>query len=129
MESVISIVVVIAIYSLIAIVKTLLFNSGGVEAKPIMEEAFPTVEHIEPEEQPAEEPVVSEPVVQRPFETSPKIVVKNRTEKPSPLQETIHIVDEQPVKEDKHRLEKVMMKSKSDAKRAFIYSEVFNRKY
>lgn len=123
MESIVSIVVLIAVYSLIAIVKVILSKDGGVEAKPVMGEAFPEIECLEPEELPGEPRIVKD--------TGKKSKVRDFAK----LSDNRSISFEsdaeapEPVSSEKRNSGKVIMKSKSDAKRAFIYSEVFNRKY
>lgn len=123
MESIVSIVVLIAVYSLIAIVKVVFSKDGGVEAKPVMGEAFPEIECLEPEELPGEPRIVKD--------TSKKSKVRDFAK----LSDNRSISFESdaeapaPVSSERRNSDKVIMKSKSDAKRAFIYSEVFNRKY
>lgn len=123
MVSIVSIVVLIAVYSLIAIVKVILSKDGGVEAKPVMSEAFPEIECLEPEELPGEPRIVKD--------TSKKSKVRDFAK----LSDNRSISFESdaeapaPVSSERRNSDKVIMKSKSDAKRAFIYSEVFNRKY
>lgn len=123
MESIVSIVALIAVYSLIAIVKVVFSKDGGVEAKPVMGEAFPEIECLEPEELPGEPRIVKD--------TSKKSKVRDFAK----LSDNRSISFESdaeapaPVSSERRNSDKVIMKSKSDAKRAFIYSEVFNRKY
>ncbi|MBR3877373.1 MAG: hypothetical protein IKJ23_04245 [Bacteroidaceae bacterium] len=123
MESIVSIVVLIAVYSLIAIVKVILSKDGGVEAKPVMGEAFPEIEHLEPEET-LEEPSIVKNIGKKSKVRDFAKLSDNRTlsfESDAEAPESVSI--------ERRNSDKVIMKSKSDAKRAFIYSEVFNRKY
>lgn len=120
MESIVSIVALIAIYSLIAIVKVVFSKDGGVEAKPDIGEAFPSIEPLDPIEEPSPVKNTSKKSTVRTFCTAPdnrRIFLNPGTEEPKPASN------------ENQKADKIMMKSKSDAKRAFIYSEVFNRKY
>lgn len=123
MESIVSIVVLIAVYSLIAIVKVILSKDGGVEAKPVMGEAFPEIEHLEPEET-LEKPSIVENIGKKSKIRDFAKLPDNRT-----LSFESDAEAPEPVSSERRNSGKVIMKSKSDAKRAFIYSEVFNRKY
>lgn len=112
MEIVLSLVVFVGVYSLIFVVKSM-FSRPDVKAKPIMGEAFPTVELFEMQ-QPQEPPAPSRPVVSR----------KAAAPAPKPV-----VV----ASEEKHTVEKVhgriQLGNRSEAKKAFIYSEIFKRKY
>lgn len=123
MVSIVSIVVLIAVYSLIAIVKVILSKDGGVEAKPAMGEAFPEIEHLEPEET-FEKPSIVENIGKKSKVRDFAKLSDNRT-----LSFESDAEAPEPVSSERRNSGKVIMKSKSEAKRAFIYSEVFNRKY
>ena len=119
--------------------------SGG---KSIFGEGFPTIEVLEPEheQEPEPKPVFEskpepkpEPKVEIPRPLAvPKVYTMPKPQvKPAPAVERVAMAvpqtsvqvhsfeTEEPVK----HMRLVALNSKSDAKRAFIYSEIFNRKY
>ena len=121
MDSIISLVIFAGIYAIVYVIKAAFAGKAGVEVEPMMDEEYSGEEYqaVEYEES---EPYV-EPVVKPKKVTKVKKNVSNegvRTTMAAPVQQ------EAPVKEKKER---ISLKDASDAKRAFIYSEVFNRKY
>ena len=117
MVSMFIIVVSVAIYLLIYIARN--FASAPKEFEQGFGENFPTVEILEPV---LEEPAKDIPaVVQR---APAKVAVQKRPDVDrSPQTRSPEV----PVSAKKERL--VRLNSKSEAKRAFLYSEIFNRKY
>ena len=132
MGSLVSLLVLGAIYSIVYVVKNL--TSAPAEGKKIFGEGFPEVEVLEPQ---------PEFVAPAPQATSGKRFSKPKQQpcgkgekgaaKPLPQPQPVR-----PVVEEKCAPEKseaaadgrlVRLNSKSEAKRAFIYSEIFNRKY
>ena len=114
-------IIAIVIRSLLAKSKALESREDGdAGVRPFIGEVFPRIEPFLPMEQGVDEKPVSGGF----FKKSPEAVV-HETGASAALSKTAQPV----VKEDKNRFEKVSMKSKSDAKKAFIYSEIFNRKY
>ena len=95
-------------------------EDGDAGAKPFIGEVFPQIEPLLPMEQGVEEKPVSKGF----FKKSPEMAVHG-AEQSAALPKMVQPV----VKEEKNRFEKVVMKNRSDAKKAFIYSEIFNRKY
>lgn len=117
MGTIISLVIFGAVYCFIYIAKN--FSPAPKEEGMTFGENFPTVEILEPV---LEEPVKAEPsVVQH---APAKAVVQKRPDVDrSPQTRSPEV----PVSAKKERL--VRLNSKSEAKRAFLYSEIFNRKY
>lgn len=117
MVSMFIIVVSVAIYLLIYIARN--FASAPKEFEQGFGENFPTVEILEPV---LEEPVKAEPAVVQ--HAPAKVAVQKRPDVDrSPQTRSPEV----PVSAKKERL--VRLDSKSEAKRAFLYSEIFNRKY
>ena len=117
MVSMFIIVVSVAIYLLIYIARN--FASAPKEFEQGFGENFPTVEILEPV---LEEPVKEMPTVVQPAPA--KVAVQKRPDVDrSPQTRSSEV----PVPSKKERL--VRLNSKSEAKRAFLYSEIFNRKY
>ena len=113
MEVVLSLVVIGIIYSVVFLVKSLLAKNPGVEAKPLMTEVFPEINMYEQQTDADETPVSQkEKVNVKPVRMSKPI------EKP---------VEKKVDEVVKHK--RFSISNKSEAKRAFIYSEIFNRKY
>ena len=121
MESIISLVIFAGIYAVVYVIKAALAGKAGVEVEPVTDEEY-SGEEYQPMEY--EEPVPYMESVAKPKKvTKAKKSVSNegvRTTMATPVQQ------EAPVKEKKER---ISLKDTSEAKRAFIYSEVFNRKY
>ena len=123
MGSIVSILVFSAIYLVIYVAKNLI-SSPGDASKNVMGESFPSIEPLEQEDVPfSEQPVITAHVFD---DEKPQ---KKQSQKPSPyIPEKKQV--EQPADEPKEHKERlVKLQSKSDAKRAFLYSEIFNRKY
>ena len=113
METVLSLVVIAVIYSVVFVVKSLTSKNPGVEAKPMMGEVFPEIK-IYGERLPQHEEAPVRPV---------KKNVKMETAAKQPAAPVAVPAAE------KKELGRYAIKGKSEAKRAFIYSEIFNRKY
>ena len=121
MGTIISLVIFGAVYCFIYIAKN--FSPAPKEEGMTFGENFPTVEILEPAEGPAgEEPVKEVPTVVQPAPA--KVAVQKRPDVDrSPQTRSPEV----PVSAKKERL--IRLNSKSEAKRAFLYSELFNRKY
>ena len=136
MGSLVSLLVLGAIYSIVYVVKNL--SSSRSEGKRVFGESFPEVEVLEP---------APEFVAPAPEKTSKKRASRAKQKRawsggtsesiPQPQPDTRPV---RPVAADKRVPEKneeevvveehlVRLGSKSEAKRAFLYSEIFNRKY
>ncbi len=125
MGSIVSILVVGAIYLVVYVVKSLGTAPGNDGGKPFGE-SFPTIEILEPEK-----------AGHAPAPASAVAAPKRPARKPGPQRHSVQgpvqvAAPSAPKKENpepgrKERL--VKLGSKSDAKRAFLYSEIFNRKY
>ena len=138
MGSLVSLLVLGAIYSIVYVVKNLGSSTG--EGKQVFGESFPEVEVLEPAP-------VPEFVAPAPEKTSKKRSSRAKQKRvwnggasgtipqPQPRPCPVQPVEaEMPVPEKSEdeaaageRL--VRLRGKSEAKRAFIYSEIFNRKY
>lgn len=136
MGSLVSLLVFGAIYSIVYVVKNLGSSTG--EGKRVFGESFPEVEVLEPAP-------VPEFVAPAPENTSKKRSSRAKQKRvwngsasgtvPQPQPRPVQpVAAEIPVPEKsegeaaaKERL--VRLHGKSEAKRAFIYSEIFNRKY
>lgn len=136
MGSIVSLLVLGAIYSIVYVVKNLGSSTG--EGKQVFGESFPEVEVLEPAP-------VPEFVAPAPEKTSKKRSSRAKQKRvwngsasgtvPQPQPRPVQpVAAEMPVPEKsegeaaaKERL--VRLHGKSEAKRAFIYSEIFNRKY
>ena len=125
METVISLLVLGAIYLISYVMKSLSATQGEEGGKPILGEGFPTIEVLQPE---TETKATTPCVPKKTTVPAPHVEAENRTvTRLSQVDTKLQTLkkDETPVKHE--RL--VALNSKSDAKRAFIYSEIFNRKY
>lgn len=113
MEVVLSLVVIGIIYSVVFLVKSLLAKNPGVEAKPLMTEVFPEINMYEQQTDADETPVSQK---------------EKKNIKQAGLQKPIEKPVETKIDEVvKHK--RFSINNKSEAKQAFIYSEIFNRKY
>ena len=124
MGSLVSLLVLGAIYAVVYLVKNLA-PSGGTGAQLFGEE-FPEVEVLEPQQQPQPEVVAAMPE-KRPVKPKQK---RGGASKPVSQPQPVRTVEEG--KDDKKPASEgrlVRLNNKSEAKRAFIYSEIFNRKY
>ena len=113
MEVVLSLVVIGIIYSVVFLVKSLLVKNPGVEAKPLMTEVFPEIGMYE-QQTDADDPLVP----QKEKKNIKQVGLQKPIEKP---------VETKIDKVVKHK--RFSINNKSEAKQAFIYSEIFNRKY
>lgn len=120
MGSLVSLLVLGAIYSVVYVVK----NLGGKEDARPFGESFPTIDVLEPETG-TETPATQVVSPTRNVETQ-RVRKKEAGNAPQTIAvETPENNAAEPVREG--RLVKIG--NKSEAKRAFIYSEIFNRKY
>lgn len=124
METIVSLLALGAIYLVSYVMKSLSATSQDEEgAKPVFGEGFPTIEIL----QPGTEEKTGTLVSAKPI---PDVVTARKTAAvtPRPLKVDSPVRNdgkEEPLK--RGRL--VALSNKSEAKRAFIYSEIFNRKY
>ena len=115
MEYVISVVAFVIVSSLFYVVRSLV-SRPDVKGKPVLGEAFPRIEPL-PAKNSA--PLLSKPALQ------PNAA--EETEEVVPVQEPVAAIKEKPKSHKK--LDRISLSDKSEAKKAFIYSEVFKRKY
>ena len=120
MESMLSLLLIGAIYSVVYVVKSLRTpaDKGGA---PVFGESFPTIEVLGPE-RPDAAAVPQPPVAER--HAAP---AKPRTRANEPSLRVVAPVMQEEKQEKRGRLAKIS--NRSEAKRAFLYSEIFNRKY
>lgn len=125
MESLITLLVFGMIYAVVHIIKATLSGNEDVEAEPVTEEYSAEPDEYGPEfEQAPQQVIYVEP------EPKPKKRMRKRTV-PS-KKEPVRTTEGGPVlhkAEKEAQKERITIKSGSEAKRAFIYSEIFNRKY
>lgn len=125
MESLIPLLVFGMIYAVIHIIKAALPGNEDVEAEPVTEEYSAEPEEYGPEfEQAPQQVIYVEP------EPKPKKRMRKRTvpSKKEPVRTTSGAPVQQEAEKEAQK-ERITIKSGSEAKRAFIYSEIFNRKY
>lgn len=127
METVISLLVLGAIYLVSYVMKSLSASQSEEGGSPVFGDGFPTIEILQPETNERSE-------VSRPAKIStvnaPEVgAVRRKDRVAARLAQTDSMVktDEKEVPVKRGRL--VALNSKTEAKRAFIYSEIFNRKY
>lgn len=126
METLIYLIVIFLLYSIVQVVKALMSKNTDVKGTPYLGEAFPSIDTMN--EQPHRpdffESVVSDNTVRR---ESPKVVGRNdiKAQQRGDVHEK-NVQDDVPSCK-KERL--VSLRSRSAAKRAFIETEVLNRKY
>ncbi|MBO7238867.1 MAG: hypothetical protein J6V23_00095 [Bacteroidaceae bacterium] len=117
MSSIVSILVLGAIYSIIFVVKSLRSNPEKGNGS-VFNEGFPVIEVLEPETE-YTAPVTST----KEFKEKAECVTTCAPQTVEPG------VAERETDEKAGDGRLVKLNSKSDAKRAFLYSEIFNRKY
>lgn len=124
METIIALVVLVIVYSVSFVIKTLT-KEGEVTVKPLGKEPFPTIEMPEPSE--------GYSTIQESSDGTPQYVSaagsKQQIIARSAQRITSNVNVAVPPATKNKQSNGVAMKSISDAKQAFIYSEIFNRKY
>lgn len=125
MESIISLVVFGTIYAVVYIIKAALSGNKDVEEESVTEEYSTEADGYEPEFEQAPPQVIyvePEPKLKKrmPKRTVPSKKEPVRTTSGAPVQQKA---------EKETQKERITIKGSSEAKRAFIYSEIFNRKY
>ena len=117
MGSIVAILVFGAIYSIVYVVKSLASSPG--EDKQVFGESFPTVDILEPVQDDSvnELPIAVQPAPAK-SPAQKRRDVDRSPQTHSPVAQEV---------EKKERL--VKLGNKTEAKRAFLYSEIFNRKY
>ena len=130
MESILSIVSLVAVYSIVYVIKSLGSKSADVEAKPLTGEAFPTIEVFEPSVE-SDTPVM----LDAPACPAPAVVREKQNTAPAKKRTIVHSAPHTtcdsgaPVTASAPAGNRLGLKTKSEAKRAFLYSEIFKRKY
>lgn len=127
MESLIPLLVFGMIYAVVHIIKATLPGNEDVEAEPVTEEYSAEPDEYGPEfEQAPKQVIYVEPEPKpKPKKRMPKRTVPSKKE---PVRTTSGAPVQQEAEKETQK-ERITIKSGSEAKRAFIYSEIFNRKY
>ena len=127
MESLIPLHVFGMIYAVVHIIKATLPGNEDVEAEPVTEEYSAEPDEYGPEfEQAPQQVIYVEPEPKpKPKKRMPKRTVPSKKE---PVRTTSGAPVQQKAEKETQK-ERITIKSGSEAKRAFIYSEIFNRKY
>lgn len=125
MEGIISLVIFGMIYAVVYMIKAALSGNEGVEVKPLTEEYSTEPDEYGPEFEQAPQQVIYVEPEPKPKKRMPKRTVPSKKE---PVRTTeggpvLHKAEKETQKE------RITIKSGSEAKRAFIYSEIFNRRY
>lgn len=125
MESIISLVIFGMIYAVVYMIKAALSGNEGVEVKPLTEEYSTEPDECGPEFEQAPQQVIYVEPEPKPKKRKPKRTVPSKKE---PVRTTSGAPVQQEAEKETQK-ERITIKSGSEAKRAFIYSEIFNRKY
>ena len=118
MEGLFFLLIAAFVYSGYHVVRSLASGDADVEARPISGEVFPTIDVFNEMSVPDEEPV-QEPVVKK----RPVSMLRQEGKRTTAVA--------RPVEEQERPKERKLARfsSKSEARKAVIYSEIFNRKY
>ncbi|MBE6295774.1 MAG: hypothetical protein E7086_04645 [Bacteroidales bacterium] len=125
MESLIPLLVFGMIYAVVHIIKATLPGNEDVEAEPVTEEYSAEPDEYEAEYEQVPRQVIYVEPEPKPKKRTPKRTVPGR-------KEAVRTTSGAPVQQEAEKgtkKERITIKSGSEAKRAFIYSEIFNRKY
>ena len=125
MESIISLVVFGTIYAVVYIIKAAFSGNEDVEEESVTEEYSTEADEYEPEFEQAPPQVIYVEPEPKPKKRMPKRTVPSKKE---PVRTTSGAPVQQKAEKETQK-ERITIKSGSEAKRAFIYSEIFNRKY
>ena len=111
----------VAVYFIFYVVKYMMKEHPDVKGTPVGNDTFPKANGSwfdAYEENPNDKAVVNNHVQKT---AAPKRVVENKVQKATPDNSVMATADD--------RTPKVSLKNRSEAKRAFIHAEIFNRKY
>lgn len=125
MESIISLVIFGMIYAVVYMIKAALSGNEGVEVKPLTEEHSAEPDEYGPEFEQVPRQVIYVEPEPKPKKRMPKRTVPSKKE---PVRTTSGAPVQQEAEKETQK-ERITIKGGSEAKRAFIYSEIFNRKY
>ena len=113
--------ILLAVYFIVYVVKQMMKEHPDVKGTSVGNDSFPKANGSwfdAYEENPNDKAVVNNHVQKT---AAPKRVVENKVRKAAPDNSVIVPADD--------RTPKVSLKNRSEAKRAFIHAEIFNRKY
>lgn len=117
-----SLLVVVAIYVVVFVFRSLRSTHSDVQGTPINSEAFPKIDIFNPME-----PENGDVSLENRNTTEPtKAVAKRNVAKEKGYKAIVAAPEFPAVKQEQ---EKISLKNRSEAKRAFIHAEIFNRKY
>lgn len=115
MLTIVLFVVVVAIYAVAYVVKSLMSGNVDVKGTPVMGEAFPKIDVYNGFNDDTKEQQIVQPAE-----------MKSK----KPLNTSNNFIGEKTVVVEKEKKEKhFSLKKRSDARRAFIHAEILNRKY
>ena len=134
MGSLVSLLLLGAIYSIVYVVKTLR-TTPEKDGGQLFGESFPTIEVLEPEQERESvfpvEPSVAEPAASP--AATPKVRARHRGASAGRPSNSVQAMAQEKKDTGLESVPRhgaaVKLNSKSEAKRAFLYSEIFNRKY
>ena len=123
MESIISILIFGAVYLIVYVIKNLGSAPAKADGKRAVGENFPPIEVLEPQQ---EYSVPESPVsVARHVDAARQ----RNTGAPQKAPAAVSSAPEKKTEAAARKERLVKLENKADAKRAFLYSEIFNRKY
>ena len=122
MTQLIGFLIAIGAYSIYLVIKSLNTNHSDVKGTPVGGEVFPTIKMYTPDEKTYEE-YIKIPDTNTTTKTTTR---KSYTER---KKETKTISPVPSVGTENENISKITLKNRSEAKRAFIHAEIFNRKY
>lgn len=127
MELILSLLLLGAVFLMTYVVKAISVSKGENGGKPVLGEGFPTIDILQPE---TETQTTVPCVPGSPKMTAQDVLAAKRIDSITNRLSQIATPVQAVKKEETAKRERlVVLNSKSDAKRAFIYSEIFNRKY
>ena len=137
MGSLVSLLLLGAIYSIVYVVKTLR-TTPEKDGGQLFGESFPTIEVLEPEQEreslfPVEPPVAEPAASPAATAATPKVRARHRGASVGRPSNSVQAMAQEKKDTGLESVPRhgaaVKLNSKSEAKRAFLYSEIFNRKY
>lgn len=123
MGSILSILIFGAVYLIIYVVKSLGSAPGKVDGKRTLGENFPQFEVLEPQQE------YSVPEVPASVARHVDAARQRNTGAPHKAPAAVSSAPEKKTEAAARKERLVKIENKADAKRAFLYSEIFNRKY
>ena len=122
MTQLIGFLIAIGAYSIYLVIKSLNTNHSDVKGTTVGGEVFPTIKMYTPDEKTYEEYIKTPDT-----NTTAKAATKKSSSERK--KETKTITPLHSVGTENENISKITLKNRSEAKRAFIHAEIFNRKY